>query len=74
MPYKHYEDKLAAQRRWYAAHREQVIASVAARKRSLYAGTCRSCGGPTVGNSKLQVPEWCGKPECRRAQWIAKNR
>jgi hypothetical protein len=68
MPYRNKEDKLAAQRRWYAANREKVIAKVAERKRTLYAGVCRNCGGPTMGSTKNNIPEWCGKPQCRSMQ------
>lgn len=68
MPFKDRETKLAYQRAWYAAHRERVIAKVAERKRTLYAGVCRHCGGPTVGSSKNKAPEWCSKQECAAAQ------
>ena len=73
MPIKDREKRLAYQREWYAAHRDQVIAEVKARKRRLYSGVCRNCGGPTVGNSKNSIPEWCAKPSCASAQrkWIA---
>ena len=68
MPYKDYQAKLASQRRHYASHREQVIANVARRKRTAYAGVCLNCGGPTMGSSKNDIPEWCAKPDCARAQ------
>lgn len=68
MPFKDREVKLAYQRKWYAEHRERVIAKVNERKRTVYAGTCKNCGGPTIGNSKNDRPEFCGKPECRSAQ------
>jgi hypothetical protein len=73
MPLKDYEKKLAYQRAWYRNHREIVIAKVAERKRTLYGGVCRNCGGPTVGESKKQIREWCSKPECRSAQMKAKQ-
>ena len=68
MPRKDREAQNAYQRAWYAAHRERVIAKVAARKHTLYAGVCRNCGGPTVGSSKNDIPEWCSKPQCASAQ------
>lgn len=68
MPYKDREKQLAYQRAWYAKNREKVIASVAARKHSLYAGVCLNCGGPTVGSSKNDVPVFCGKPGCASVQ------
>jgi hypothetical protein len=68
MPFKDREQKLAYQRQWYAAHREQVIEAVTHRRRTDYAGVCRNCGGPTVGQSKNNRPEWCGKPACASAQ------
>lgn len=68
MPYKDPEQRREAGRRWYAAHREQVIAEVAERKRRLYSGVCKNCGGPTLGGTKQRIPEWCGKPECRSMQ------
>lgn len=64
MPTKDPEKRREQARRWYAAHREQVIAEVAERKRRLYSGVCRNCGGPTVGATKKKIPEWCNKPEC----------
>lgn len=73
MPYKDREKRLAYQRKWYAEHRERVIAKVTARKHTAYAGVCRNCGGPTVGSSKNDIPEWCAKPQCASAQrqiWI----
>jgi len=73
MPRKNREERLAYQRAWYAAHAERVKASVAHRKRTLYAGTCRNCGGPTVGNTKGKAPEWCAKPACARAQRTQKE-
>lgn len=78
MPYKNYQKALAAQRRWYAANNEKVIASVKARKHTLYAGVCRNCGGPTSGGTKKKIPEFCAKPECHAAQlrmiWFDKRR
>ena len=68
MPFKDREEKLAYQRAWYAKNREKVIAKVAERKRTLYAGVCRNCGGPTMGSTKNKIPEWCSKPACRAAQ------
>ena len=68
MPFKDYERKLAYQREWYARNRRRVIAAVAQRRRTAYAGVCRNCGGPTVGSSKNSIPEWCGKPACASAQ------
>jgi len=68
MPYKSIEDRRAASRRHYWSHREEVIAKVAARKHSDYAGVCRNCGGPTVGVSKNDIPEWCAKPQCKSMQ------
>jgi len=68
MPRKDREAKLAYQREWYAIHREQVIAKVALRKRTLYGGVCRNCGGPTQGPTKGKAAEWCSKPECASAQ------
>ena len=70
MPRKNPEEKLAYAREWYARpeNRKRVIAAVMKRKRTTYAGVCRNCGGPTVGQSKNNIPEWCGKPECRSAQ------
>jgi hypothetical protein len=71
MPFKDREARREYQRQWYTRHREQVIADVAKRKHTLYAGICRNCGGPTVGNSKNHIPEWCAKRECARAQRVA---
>jgi hypothetical protein len=68
MPRKDKEARLAYQRAWYAKHREQVIAEVAERKRRLYSGVCRNCGGPTVGMTKKNIPEWCAKPACAAEQ------
>ena len=68
MPYKNREDKLRYQREWYARHRERVIAKVAERKHTTYAGVCRNCGGPTVGQSPNDRPEYCSKPECASVQ------
>lgn len=68
MPYKDKEKKLACQRRHYRNHREEVIAKVAHRKHTDYAGVCVNCGGPTVGNSKNDVPRFCAKPACASAQ------
>lgn len=65
MPYKDDEARRASNRRSYARNREKVIAKVAKRKRTDYAGTCQVCGGPTVGQSKNDIPTLCGKPECR---------
>lgn len=75
MPYKDYDEKLAAQRRWYAIpeNRERTIAKVAERKRKAYGGICKNCGGPTTGESKNHIREWCGKPECRSAQMKARQ-
>lgn len=70
MPFADPEQKREYARKWYARpeNRQRVIENVAKRKHSLYAGTCNNCGGPTVGSSKKDIPEWCGKPECRSAQ------
>jgi len=68
MAYKNREDQRAASRRHYAAHREQVIAKVAERRHTAYAGVCRNCGGPTVGQAKNSIPEWCAKSACAAEQ------
>lgn len=70
MPFADADEKRAYMREWYARseNRKRVIANVAKRKRTTYAGTCRNCGGPTVGQSLNDRPEWCGKPACRSAQ------
>ena len=68
MPYKDREKRLAYQRAWYARNRSKVIAKITHRRQTMYAGKCINCGGPTVGQSKNDRPEWCGKPECRSAQ------
>jgi len=68
MPFRDYERKLAYQRQWYAAHRTETIAKIKHRQRTEYAGVCRNCGGPTVGQSKHDRPEWCAKPACASAQ------
>jgi len=73
MPLKDREARLAYQREWYAAHRERVIGKVARRKHTAYAGVCRNCGGPTVGNSKNHIPEWCSKPACASLQRALKG-
>lgn len=74
MPSKDPEIKRATARRSYARNREKVIAAVAHRKKTAYAGVCRNCGGPTMGESKNQIREWCHKPECRSAQYKADPR
>ena len=68
MPRKDYQAKLAYQREWYARNSKRVIAKVSERKKNVYGGTCRNCGGPTIGQSKGQAAEYCGKPECKSAQ------
>lgn len=70
MPRKDRESYRAYMREWYARpeNRQRVIAKVAARKHNQYAGVCKNCGGPTVGISKGQAPEWCSKPECLSLQ------
>lgn len=68
MPFKSREEKLAYQRRWYAANRKRVIARNTERKHTDYAGTCVVCGGPTVGQSKNDRPRFCAKPACASAQ------
>lgn len=70
MPFADPDRKREYAREWYArpGNRERTIEKVAKRKHTLYAGVCRNCGGPTVGSSKNNIPEWCGKPECRSAQ------
>lgn len=68
MPYKNREDKLAAQRRSYAKHREKVIADVTRRKRTVYGSVCRNCGGPTWGTGPNHHYQWCGKPDCKSFQ------
>lgn len=73
MPYKDKAKKLASQRKHYRNHRKQVIEAVAYRKHTMYAGECRNCGGPTVGQTKQHRPEWCSKTECRKAMWKAKT-
>lgn len=73
MPIKDRTKKLKYQRDWYARHRHRVVADVARRKHTAYAGVCQNCGGPTVGESKGKAPVWCAKPACasaqRKAQW-----
>lgn len=73
MPFKDPDEKRAYQRRWYATHSERVIASVTKRKHTLYAGVCVNCGGPTVGQSKNDRPDYCAKPLCARIQRIGKG-
>lgn len=73
MPYRDLEERRAYARTWYASHRERVIAQVALRKRTLYAGVCKVCGGPTVGSSKNKIPVYCKKPACASAQRKAKH-
>lgn len=73
MPYRDPEQRRAYARDWYAAHRERVIAAVAHRKRTLYAGVCRVCGGPTVGSSKNKIPVYCKKPGCASTQRKARH-
>lgn len=68
MPFSNPDDKNRAAREWYARNRALVIARVAHRKRTMYAGECVNCGGPTVGQSPKEIPEFCGKPACRSAQ------
>jgi hypothetical protein len=68
MPLKDREARLAYQRAWYAAHADRVKKKVSDRKHALYSGVCRNCGGPTVGNSKNDIPEWCSKPACASLQ------
>lgn len=70
MPFADPEQKRAYAREWYARpeNRHRVIAAVAKRKHTAYAGVCRNCGGPTVGTSKRDIPEWCSKTECKSAQ------
>lgn len=68
MPLKDKDAKRAYMRHWYTLNREKVIARVAERKRSAYAGVCLNCGGPTVGQSKNDRPEYCGKPACASVQ------
>ena len=68
MPIKDKEARLRYQREWYARNREKVIAKVQKRKREEYGGICKNCGALTTGRSKNQAAEFCGKPECRRAQ------
>lgn len=70
MPRKDKDARLAYQREWYAReeNRKRTIAAVAKRKWTAYAGTCKNCGGPTIGQSKGQAAEFCGKPECKSAQ------
>jgi hypothetical protein len=64
LPSKDIEVRRATARRFYARNREKVIAAVKARKHDQYAGVCRFCGGPTVGNSGPgSAPDSCGK--CR---------
>ena len=73
MPRKDPVERLAYQRQWYAANSARVIAKVAKRKRTLYAGICKNCGGPTTGQSKNKASRYCAKPECKRALWEEKN-
>lgn len=70
MPHKDPEKRRAYMREWYARpeNRKRVIAKVAARKHTDYAGTCVNCGGPTVGESKQRIPDYCSKPACASAQ------
>lgn len=70
MPRKDLEERRAYMREWYARpeNRPRVIAKVAARKRDQYAGVCRNCGGPTVGSSLNDIPEFCSKTECKSVQ------
>jgi hypothetical protein len=68
VPFKNKDDKLAYQRKWYAAHRQRVIKKVHDRKWGLYGGTCKNCGAPTMGESKGKTSEYCGKPDCKSAQ------
>lgn len=70
MPLKDPEKRRAYMREWYARpeNRQRTIAKVMRRKRTAYSGVCLNCGGPTVGQSPKNIPEWCGKPACRRAQ------
>ena len=73
MPFADPERKREYAREWYSrpGNRERTIAKVANRKHTLYAGVCKNCGGPTVGSSRNDIPEWCGKPECRSAHRLA---
>lgn len=68
MPLKDKEEKLAYQRRWYAAHRERVIAKVRKRRRAHYTGVCRNCGRKTFGDRPKKIPEYCHRPACASAQ------
>jgi hypothetical protein len=72
VPLKDSQAKNAYQRKWYAAHRERVIAKVAKRKRESYAGVCLNCGGPTIGQSPGKAARYCKKTECRKEQWKEK--
>lgn len=64
MPYIDHQDRLAYQRDYYRRNREKVIAKVAERKHTIYAGTCMYCGGPTTGQSKGKAAKWCNN--CRK--------
>lgn len=68
MPRKDREGRLAYQREWYAKHRKRVIAKVNKRKWTLYGGTCKNCGGPTMGNTKGETAEYCSSAGCVSAQ------
>lgn len=68
MPYRDVEAKRAAQRRSYARHAAEVKAKVRWRKWNVYGGTCRNCGGPTIGESKGRAAEFCSAPACASAQ------
>lgn len=74
MPLKDDEKRRAYQRKWYREHADRVKEWTRKRKYETYAGVCSNCGGPTVGvNGPGSAPEWCGKSECRSAQWAAKR-
>jgi hypothetical protein len=68
MPFKDYETKLAYQRKWYADHRERVIAKVRKRRRAHYTGVCRNCGRKTFGDRPKKIPVYCARPACASVQ------
>lgn len=72
MPYKDPAVRKARQKTYsrnhYERNRKQIIAATSERKHGQYAGVCVNCGGPTVGNSKNDVPRFCSKPGCASVQ------
>lgn len=73
MPFKDKEAQLAYQRKWYAAHSDRTKKKVRDRKWNVYGGVCRNCGAKTMGETKGEGAEYCGKPECKSAQHKARR-